>query len=541
MHSVLKIASSMESPDMEISPMTGQIRRYLALWFPFLSTDRARRAMNHPESGGRGERPFVLVEKDRGALRIAALDPVAARAGLSIGMALTEARALWPNLEVGEASNEADSIFLRRASEICDMFTPLVALQGRDGLILDITGCAHLFGGEGRLANRARRALSGLGLMTCVAIAGTPHAAWAFTHYRRNTIATPGEEDAIARALPIAALEQDAGTALALSRAGFCTLGDLADRPSAMLTARFGTDLTDALRRVLGLEDIRITPLRPAPEITAERHFPEPMGLMDSLLATLERLAQDIGVALERRGAGGRAFEASFFRADGAVRRITIETAQATREVASLMRLIRLKLDALADPLDPGFGFDALRLAVIRSEPMSQHQSTLEGGTAHEEEAGEIAALVDRLTARFGRENVRRLVARETHDPVRAGGSVPHLSRHSTAPFPELEPGAPPARPLTLFDPPQWIEAIAQVPDGPPLRFRWRRVLHEVARAEGPERIAPEWWRFGANAPATRDYYRIENAQGHRFWVFREGFYEDSNARPRWFLHGLFS
>jgi protein ImuB len=487
------------------------------------------------------DRPFVLVEKDRGALRIAALDPVAARAGLSVGMALTEARGLWPNLDVAEATPEADAALLHRAAEIGDMFTPLVALQDRDGLILDITGCAHLFGGERDLGNRARRKLAGLGLSSCAAMAGTPHAAWAFARYRRATIAAPGEEEAIARALPIKALDQDGGTILALSRAGFRTLGDLADRPSSMLTARFGPELTDTLRRILGREDIRITPLRPAPEIVSETHFPEPLGLMESLLAVLERLARDIVAALEKRGAGGRAFEASFFRSDGAVRRIRIETAQATRDVQSLIRLIRLKLEALADPLDPGFGFDALRLAVLRSEPMTQQQSTLDGGTSHQAEACAIAALVDRLNARFGRENVQRMVARDTHDPVRAAGSVPSLASLASAPFPALEPDQPPARPLTLFDPPQWIEALAEVPDGPPLRFRWRRVLHEVARAEGPERIAPEWWRFGNNAPATRDYYRIENAQGHRFWVFREGFYEDSNARPRWFLHGLFA
>ncbi len=497
--------------------------------------------MSQSAKDRRDDRPFVLVEKERGALRISARDRGAVRANLTIGMALTEARALWPDLEVAEASHEADAVFLRQASEICDMFTPLVALQGHDGLVLDITGCAHLFGGEESLANSARRRLAELGLTSCVAIAGTPHCARAFARFRRNTIVAPVEEKALAYALPILALDQDTGTTLALNRAGFRTLGDLADRPSGMLAARFGSGLVDTLRRVLGHEDIRITPLRPAPEIMAEKHFPEPLGLMDSLLAILERLARDVVAALERRGAGGRAFEASFFRSDGVVRRITIETALGTREVAGLMRLIRLKLEALADPLDPGFGFDALRLAVIRSEPMGERQSTLEGGTSREEEAGAIAALVDRLTARFGRENVRRLVARDTHDPVRAGGSVPYVSSHPAVPFAEPESGSPPARPLTLFDPPQWIEALAEVPDGPPLRFRWRRVLHEVARAEGPERIAPEWWRHGSNAPATRDYYRIENAHGHRFWVFREGFYEDSNARPRWFLHGLFA
>lgn len=497
--------------------------------------------MNRPRTSGPDDRPFVLVAKDRGASRITALDPVAARAGLAIGMALTEARALWPNVETAKAEPEADAVFLRLAGKICDMFTPLVALQGKDGLILDITGCAHLFGGERSLVHRVGHRFTGLGLVSCVAIAGTPHSAWAFARYRHNTISAPGGEEGIARALPITALDQDTGTTLALSRAGFRTLGDLADRPSSMLTARFGAGLADALRRVLGHEDIRITPLRPAPEIMAEKHFPEPLGLVESLLGVLERLARDIVEALERRGAGARALEASFFRSDGVVRHITVETAQATRKVPSLLRLIRLRIEALADPLDPGFGFDALRLAVIRSEPMAERQPILEGGTAREADAGEIAALVDRLMARFGRENVRRFVTRDTHDPVRAGGSMLYLSHHASAALPEPEAGEPPARPLTLFDPPQWIEVIAEVPDGPPLRFRWRRVLHEIGRAEGPERIAPEWWRTGDNAPATRDYYRVEDAAGHRFWIFREGFYEESNARPRWFMHGLFA
>ena len=497
--------------------------------------------MNLLSAGGPDDLPFALVEKERGALRLTALDPAAARAGLGVGMTLAEARALWPNLQTAGAEPEADAAFLKRAGEACEMFTPLAALRGGDGLILDITGCAHLFGGEEGLARRARRKLAGLGLTSRAAIAGAPDAAWALARHRHGAITTPDDEEALARALPIAALEQDRATMIALGRAGLRSLGDLADQPAAALAARFGPELNDALRRVLGREDMRITPLRPAPAIVAEKHFPEPLGLIDSLLEVLERLARDVAGTLERRGAGGRSFEASFFRSDGAVRRVTVETAQATRDAGSLVRLMRLKIEALADPLDPGFGFDALRLAVGRCEPLVERPLTLGDRTAPEPEAVEVAALVDRLMARFGRENVRRLVARDTHDPARAGGSAPYLSRPETSPLPEPEPGAPPARPLTLFEPPQWIEAIAEVPDGPPLRFRWRRMLHEVARAEGPERIAPEWWRAGDAAPATRDYYRVENAGGHRFWIFREGLFEDTNARPRWFIHGLFA
>jgi protein ImuB len=485
------------------------------------------------------------VEKERGALRITAIDANAARAGIDIGMALAEARALWPNLETEEAAPEADARFLKQASEICEMFTPLVALQGREGLLLDITGCVHLFGGESEILQRARRRMAAFGLSTGAAIASTPDAAWAFAHYRRNRVVARGEEETLARDLPITALDQNTETTMALSRAGLKTLGDLADRPSHLLAARFGEDLVATLGRILGREDIRITPLRPPPLLMAERHFPEPMTQMEHLLVVLGRLMGDLASRLEARGEGGRAFALTLFRADGAVRRIGIETASGTRDAASLVRLARLKMEALADPVDPGFGFDALRLMVLRSEPLHAAQVSLTEGATTADEARALADLLNGLVARFGRENVRRFVARDTHDPARAGGtmaclSASRVSTDSATEWPAPEAGQPPARPLTLFVNPQPIEVLAEVPDSPPLRFRWRRMLHEVTRAEGPERIAPEWWRDAAPAPATRDYYRIEDQAGHRFWIFREGLYEDRNTQPRWFLHGLF-
>lgn len=474
-------------------------------------------------------------------MRIAALDAVAARSGLSLGMALAEARALIPDLVTGEANLAADAALLCACAEACEMFTPLVALSGPDGLILDITGCAHLFGGEEAMLQRVRRRLAGLGLTSCAAMAGTPDAARAFARYRRNRIADPGAEELLARDLPITALDQSSEVTRALSRAGFSTLGELGDRPSHLLAARFGMGLVDRLNRIFGREDIRITPLRSPPDIVAEKHFPEPLAQAQSLLDVLEGLARNISGPLEQRGAGGRAFEASFFRSDGVVRRIWIETGAPTRDPAVLMRLLKLRIDALADPLDPGFGFDAVRLGVLRLEAMQERQNALDGETGEANEAREVSALVDRLVARFGSGNVRRFVAQDTHDPVRVGGTEPYLALSSSTSWSQPEPRQPPARPITLFEHPQLIEVLAEVPDSPPLRFRWRRALHEVRLAEGPERIAPEWWRAGHNAPATRDYYRVEDAEGHRFWIFREGLYEDSNARPRWFLHGLFA
>lgn len=510
------------------------------MWLPFLPTDRLRR-----QPAARGERPLVLVEKQRGALRLAALDSVATQLGLRRGMALAEARAIIPALDVADFAPEQDKAALLFCSEAAMRFTPLVALDDADGLMLDITGCAHLFGGEAGLMNAARALMGRLGLASRAAVAGTPDAAHAFARFTQGGIVPPGTEAERALALPVTALEAGLETTCALTRAGLSTLGALAGCPSAALTARFGEDLTIRRRAILGETDRRIVPLRSPPAIMAERPFSEPLSLMESLMAALERLACDIAGRLETRGEGGRAFKASFFRADGIVRHLTVETAEATRDPHRLMRLFRLKIEALADPIDPGFGFDMIRLGVLRGEKLLLRQADLAGGET-EDERRAVAALVDRLAARFGRENVLRFMLRDTHDPVRAGAVVPYLSPAPNDPssntsWPAPETGEPPARPLTLFSPPHPIEAIAEVPDAPPVRFRWRRVLHEVARAEGPERIAPEWWRTDDLLPATRDYYRIEDSEGHRFWLFREGAYGEGKEPPRWFLHGLFA
>ena len=482
--------------------------------------------------------PLILVEKERGALRIAALDRQARRSGLQINMMLAAARARVPELRVAAMDRRADAEFLARCVGVGEFFTPLVAIQGDDGLILDITGCAHLFGGEAGLLEKLRHKFARLGLSLRAATGRTPDAASVRARFGTSGVVAPDAGDDDLRALPVMALGMATETSTALIRAGLKTLGDLEARPSTILSARFGMDLVTRLHRILGREDLRISPERAVPDCIAERRFPEPLLHADALLAALESLVDRIVAMLERRGLGGWLFEASFFRSDGVVRRITLETAQGSRNPASLMRLFRLRLDTLKDPLDPGFGFDAIRLSVLKTEALTPAQQTLDGREPGQD--GDMVELVDRLVARFGRDRVLRFVARDTHDPVRAAAAVAVGSAVASATWPAPPAGEPPARPLQLFEPPQVIETLAEVPDGPPLRFRWRRVLHDVARAEGPERIAPEWWLVGNSPPATRDYYRVEDTQGRRFWVFREGFYTDKMA-PRWFMHGLFA
>jgi protein ImuB len=305
--------------------------------------------------------------------------------------------------------------------------------------------------------------------------------------------------------------------------------------PSLALAARFTEDLTLRLRRVLGEEDAPITPLRPVVVCAVERRFAEPIARADDIEATLTTLAEEAIALLGERREGGRVFEASFFRADGAVRRIAVETGRAMRDVKALLRLYREKMDVLADPLDPGFGFDLIRLTVPETVPLATAQTSLDGRIVEEDET---AALVARLSARFGREHVLRFKANDTHDPDRTAETIPAVDAAEPASFP-IDAEEPPVRPLQLFDPPQPILTTAEVPDGAPRRFTWRRMEHHVIHAEGPERIAPEWWR--SPEAYTRDYFRVEDENGRRFWLFRSGLYERETLRPEWFVHGVFA
>lgn len=477
----------------------------------------------------------MLTEKTRGALRLAAVERRALAVGLTPGLALADARARLPDLVAVEHDPAADAAFLGRLADACDRYTPLVAFDEPNGLTLDVTGCAHLFGGEAALADDIRKRLAAIGITARAAIAGTPEAARAAARFGKGGIIAPGSDGESAMSLPVAAIEAEPATALALTRAGLKTIGDVMARTSTELAARFGQALVVQLNRLTGREDHRLTPRRAPPPYLVERCFAEPIGREEDMLGTLAMLTGRAATLLEERGEGGRLFEASFFRTDGAVRRLGVETGRPLRDSLAVMRLFRERIDALADPVDPGFGFDLIRLAVVQAEPLGTPQTTLDGREKDEEA---VVALIDRLATRFGRDSVLCFAQRNSHIPERAEALMPALAAGSAGGV--FAASRPLSRPLQLFDPPQQVEALAEVPDGPPITFRWRRQTHEIARAEGPERIAAEWWLDGVDA-FTRDYYRVEDTQGHRFWLYRDGLYGREAGHPRWFIHGLFA
>jgi len=511
-------------------------RRYLAVWFPWLPSDRLEREkQTSPGVSPEPAPPVVLVEKVGGALRLAAVDPKAMQASLTPGMSLADARARTPLLRTVVHRPNRDDALLTGALEDFGRFTPMIALDLPHGLMLDVTGCAHLFGGEAGLMRVVEERAERAGLQIRIALAGTPHCARALARFGPGGLFAPGQDRAAARRLPVGALEMPDKVEQALRRAGLKRLGDLDDRPRAPLAARFGTDFPARLARVLGDEDVRITPYRPPPPIVIDRVFFEPISAPEDIERVLSDLLVETADRLDQAGQGGRVFEAGFYRVDGVRRRIATRTGRPTRDADVILRLFQERLAALANPLDPGFGFDQMRMAVTATEVLAPVQRGLERDRPTDED---FSRLIDRLTARLGPDAVLRFAPQDSHMPERAQRMVPAAAGNPDDDWPAPDPDAPPLRPLQMFHPPQPVETLAEVPDGSPLRFRWRRVLHEVVRSEGPERIGGEWWR--APDQRTRDYYRVEDREGRRFWLFRQGVYGET-AEPRWFIHGLFA
>lgn len=528
----------MKASNLEPSNKAAE-RVFLALWFPFLPTDRLRK---YTRPDGTEQLPLVVTERTANALRLTAVDAQAVKLGLFPGMALTDARARVEKLDVATAAPERDSTLLKRLAHWCERYTPLVALDQPHGLMLDITGCAHLFGGLTAIREDALTRIERSGLNTQAAIADNSFAARLLARGTKGGVFSRSAADQLLPRLPLSSLELAEAAETGLKRAGLKRISDVMGLPRAALTARFGTDLATKLERLARQERAPISPLRIVPLSLAERRLSEPVTVMALVEQVLQELAQELFALLETEGKGALLIEASFFRVDGDVRYIHIETGQPLRESQVFLRLARERLNALTDPLDAGFGFDMIRLAALRSGVITQRQTGLD---QNEEDQAGFSQLIDRLAARLGQNRVLVPFARNTHMPERAFGlrSAMQTNRKHDADY-ESSPtlaADPPARPIKLFHPPQPIESIAEVPDSPPSFFLWRRVRHHVLLAEGPERIEPEWWlAIGHDVPHLRDYYRVEDDTGQRFWIFREGLYDGSN-HPRWFLHGLFA
>lgn len=464
-------------------------------------------------------REFALVEAGPHGIVLAALNEGARAAGLRVGQPLTDARAYCPHLASEPIDRAADADGLLALARWAEQYTPIVGVDGLDGLLLDVTGCTHLRGGEaGLLADMARR-LEAMGLTARLALAD----------------------------LPVAALRLDGETVATLRLLGLRRIGQLLPLPRAALARRFRAKqqaeaVVLRLDQALGDRPEPVVPITPPLLLRVTRSFGAPLTDRALVEAWLPRLLEELvallagqgqpgqGESGQGQGLGVRRLRLTAFRADGTRQDLLAGMGEPTRDVPHMLRLIAPRLETL----EPGFGIESLSLAAEEVAPCLPVQGRFAGDRG----ALDLAQLGDRLAVRLGERAVYRLGAHESYVPERAERMRPRSAAPGNAAL-DLDR----MRPLLLLDRPEPVSVIAEVPEGPPACFVWRRREHRVARAIGPERIAPEWWRDGEDA-RTRDYYVVEDVEGRRFWLFRHGLYGgapgETQAGPDWFIHGFF-
>jgi protein ImuB len=470
---------------------------------------------------------------------VTAADSRALACGIAPGQGVADAQTLVPDLLVVPADPAGDLAALHKLAEWATRFSPLVAPDPGDGLMLDITGCAHLWAkgsdnGEEKLLADALQRLRRHGFAVSGAIAGTIGAAWAaarFTQSREGTIIPSGSASGALAGLPVQALRIDAATCDGLLRLGLRRIGDLYPMKRAGLTQRFGTTLIARLDQALGCVAETLSPLQPPPEHRVSLGFGEPISAPESIRRVAEILVERLARELAEHQRGARLLKLSAYRLDNAVSAIAIGTARASAAPRHLFHLLAEKLERI----DPGPGIEYMSLAAERTEITTPLQSGMIDMDEAAISAADLAPLMDRLANRLGPNRVARPVPVESHVPERAVRLMPPLDGQKQNPWPKLPP-----RPTRLLPNPEPIEVMAPVPDDPPITFRWRRIQHRVTWAEGPERVAPEWWRAANENRETRDYYRVQDESGARYWLYRAGLYQ-AGKPPRWFLHGVFA
>jgi protein ImuB len=497
---------------------------------------------------------FALIDRGPRGLALRAVNDAARARGLSRGQSHADARAILPALISHPAEPEQEARAIARLALWCERWSPTVAIDpgsagsggassGLEGLFLGVDGTAHLFGGEAAMLAGIHRALARAAVPARLALADSPGAAWAVARFggRRRSLVPPGETRETLAPLPIAALRVDGETVALAHRFGLKRIGDLYSMPRAGLARRFrgarGLALVTRLDAALGIEPEALMPHRRVAVHRVARAFAEPRTDMAGLAAELETLAHALAARLEPDGVGARALTFAGFRSDGGVTTLGLRLGAASRNVGVWLRLFREKG---LDRLDIGFGVDALSLCADVVEPLAPTQPTLDGDERRI--AVDLSELIDRLTARLGEAAVLAVRPRASWLPERSLRWGPAQTAPDTDPA--AIPPDPRPRPVLLFDPPEPISVLAaEAPDGAPPSFTWRRVARRVVRAQGPERLSPEWWR-GAGA-RTRDYFRVEDEAGVRYWLFREGLYgweDEGGARPPgWWIHGLFA
>ncbi len=505
--------------------------RVVSVWLTHWRTERLKR-----QGLCKGlHKPLAIIQSGQGGEHIIALNKEAEMQGLHVGQLLTDAKAVFPSLRTIPADPVGEAKDLECLARWCIRFSPWVSIDPPDGLWLDVTGVAHLFGGEGAFLQTLKTSFESLRLSVRLALADTPGAAWGLARFggKPISIVSVDQQKQVVAPLSVRALQISHDDAERLERLGLKRIGQLYKIPAKSFRARFGTELLERLEQMLLPHREILSPLLPEQKYFASLPFAEPISHLDGLSAALDRLIPQVTQKLATDGKGACRFIITLYDTMGGCFPLKVKACAPTKDSSHVARLFKERLRALEHRFPETFGVDAVSLHGEDISPLKAKQSTLSQGQANR---SDVTLLIDRLTARLGRGAVTQFSFRESYSPERAVFLKPADERHETncKPSPIKTP-----RPLMLLPNPEPIRAIAEVPDYPPHRFEWRRCTYHVVKAEGPERIAPEWWH-DKRSEKTRDYFHVEDQTGAWFWLYRSGLYEAGNRAPQWFMHGMF-
>jgi len=457
---------------------------------------------------------------------LASVDEAAAKLGLEPGMTVTHAQSLIPDLTVVDATPSKDEAALLRLALWAIMYSPVVTPDYPDGLFIDVAGSAHLFHGEAALLADLTTRMAHAGITARAAIADTPGCAWAMARYGQASMVPPGGASQAIASLPVAALRLTTATIKSLHEVGIERVAQLASKPRASLSLRFGGEVLLRFDQAIGSVNEALPSLIPPEVPRAELKFAEPIGDPEDLKRVIDKLTNDLCGQLQVRGVGARRLDLVFLRVDNIAQGARIGLSRPHREPRHLAKMLCERLVVI----DPGFGIETASLTASWIEALTERQTIGRHVSADSAEV-DVSELVDTLSMRLGQNNVFKFSPVESALPERAVKRVSALKGISGAEWPPHLP-----RPARLFVHPEKIDVIAEMPDHPPRMFRWRNRQHRVAKADGPERMHGEWWVSQADEKLLRDYYRLETADGTRYWVFHNG---PPGEAGTWWLHGV--
>lgn len=498
-------------------------KRFVCLWFRYLKTDWHSRRQPAFKS-----QAMVLTVPDHGRLVISEANALAVSKGILPGMLLADARALFPDLQVKEDADGLSEKLLTAIASFCIRFTPVAAVDLPEGIILDSTGCTHLWGGDQGYLNEISRRFLDRGYETALAIADSIGAAWAICRYgKHKTVIEPGAHIRIIRSLPAEALRINLAITERLYKLGLQSIGQLLDMPASSLRRRYGDILLQRLQQATGEVEEYIVPVQPVPEYLERLPCIEPITTATGIEIALRQLLKQMCLRLQKEQKGLRQVILSCYRIEGKMEQIMVHTNRPTHHAAHLFKLLQLKIANI----QPGWGIELFTLEARSVEDHTARQDALwqlSGGMRDIR----IAELFDRIAVRVGAERILRYLPEAHYWPERSIKKAASLQEVPEHVWPQTAP-----RPIQLLPIPEAITVTAPVPDYPPMYFRYKNKLHKVLHADGPERIEQEWW---LQQGEHRDYYIVEDTEGKRYWIFRLGHY-DADKNNQWFLHGFFA